>query len=1070
MPGRVQLFGNFQFIWNGKPVSAINTNRLQSLLAFLTLHAEAPRAREQIAPLLWPESDESQARTNLRQLLHHLRRALPAGSCLLICDSHTIQWQRSPQCSVDVYEFDRALEEAAEAARKSDAPGERSALEAAENLYRDELAAHLYDEWLTPLRHRYREQFAHVLGRLAVLSEEHGDYTAAIRHTERLVEQDSLREAHHQLLIRLHIANHDRASALRAYYQCMRVLRRELGVDPGPVTRELYEHALKSTTPTAAKSAAPPIQTTGTVSIVGREREWKQLLDCWRSVERGANHLVVIMGEPGIGKSRLAEELYNWCASHSNGALARARCYAAQGHLAYAPIAEWLQAKPLRRSCQHLPHRHREELDRVLPEILADQPAMPRQRPNERWERRHFFEALHAAFGHAPQPLLLLIDDLQWCDPDTIDYLHALFRSNQAGILVVTTLRSEETDRNHPATGLRLELARLGQVTEISLAALSAVETSMVASQIAGHEIAHEDLADLYRTTKGNPLFVVECMRAGLRSLDATRRIDAAIKARLAQLSPEAYELAGWAATVGQSFSFDLLAKSSDWDEDSVSRALDELWQRRLIEGLKGAQYDFTHDRIREVAETELSPIRRRYFHRRIARALEELHADDLTSVSLQLATHYEQAGMPNQAISYYGQAATVAQKRFANKEAAGILQQALALCSSFPESRKRDELELELLMALGPVLVASLGYAMQEVGETYRRAVELSSIFGEKRHLPFILCGSWMFHIVHGELETSRQFGQELLDFAMAEDNEALVTAAHFILSSSLFHLGELLLSYQHLDRAMSASVKSSHAALALFAGPDIGVFCHSYRAHSLWLRGFADQALKASDEAIAAASRLGHPFSMATALDYAAILYVFRGESRAALKHAQRAIEICQKYDFAYYLAIAEILAGWATAFEYDRHAGLAQLQCGLEKLRCTGAELRLPFYYGLLAEVYALNDNIGEALANLSNAFAFQNTNGEIWFSADLHRIQGNLLRRSADEHQARSSYQKSIETARQSGSLMCELRAQTLLAESTGDLSGLCELLPRFCEGFDTPDFQHARSLLDRSVSA
>lgn len=880
--------------------------------------------------------------------------------------------------------------------------------------------------------------------------------------------QDPLREAHHQLLIRLHVANHDRAGALRAYHQCMRVLRRELGVDPDPVTRELFQRALKSTTPAAATTPVAPVAAASAAALVGRERDWKQLLSCWRSVERGNSHLAVIMGEPGIGKSRLAEELYDWCAPRHDGAVARARCYAAQGQLAYAPIAEWLRAKPLRAACPHLPHRQLEELVRVLPEILTDDPAMPRPRPmNEGWERSHFFEALHAAFAHAPHPLLLVIDDLQWCDPETIDYLLSMFRSNQAGkVLMVATIRSEETDRNHPATRMRLELSRLAQVTEIPLLPLSAQETSALAMRTAGYEIAEEDLADLYRTTKGNPLFVVESIRAGLRSPDAMRRIDAVISARLAQLSPAAYELAGWAATVGQSFSFDLLAKASDWDEDSLSRALDELWQRRLIEGPQEAQYDFTHDRIREVAGAKLSPIRRRFFHRRIARALEELHAGDLTSVDLHVATHYDEAGMPNEAISYYRQAATVAQQRFANKEAAGMLQRALALCRLFPDSRKRDELEVELLMMLGSILVATLGYAMQEVGETYRRALELSRLLSEKKHLPFILCGSWMFHVVRGELETSRQFAQELLDFALAEGDEALVSAADFILSSSLFHLGELALSYQHLCRAVSACDRGSHRALALFAGPDIGVFCQSYLAHLLWHRGFPDQALKASDEAIAAASRLGYPFSMATALDYAALLYVFRRETHAALEHARRAIEVCRKYDFAYYGSMAEIVAGWAAAFECDPQTGLTQLRSGLEMLRSTGAEIRLPFYLGLLAEVCTLTDNIGDALANVSSAFAFQNKNGEMWSCADLHRLHGDVLRKSGNDIQAQSSYQKSIEAARRAGSLTCELRAQTRLAESTGELSPLRQLFPRLCEGFGTPDLQQARALLDR----
>jgi tetratricopeptide (TPR) repeat protein len=178
-----------------------------------------------------------------------------------------------------------------------------------------------------------------------------------------------------------------------------------------------------------------------------------------------------------------------------------------------------------------------------------------------------------------------------------------------------------------------------------------------------------------------------------------------------------------------------------------------------------------------------------------------------------------------------------------------------------------------------------------------------------------------------------------------------------------------------------------------------------------------------------------------MAIALDYAAILYIFRGESKAALENARKAISVCRKHDFAYYGSIAEIVAGWAAAFEEHPQAGLAQLRRGLEMFRSTGAEIRLPFYYGLLAEVCALNGNVGEALANISSGFAFQNKNGEMWSAADLHRIQGDLLRRSGSAEQARLSYRKSIEAARQVGSVMLELRAEAELARAPQARSGL-----------------------------
>ena len=418
---RIELFGNLRVTCGEQLVVSVNTSRLQSLLAYLLLHGDAPQPREQLAFILWPESNEPQARTNLRQLIHHLRRALPAECCFLTADNHTVQWRRDPACSVDVHEFDAAI-------ARASGPEELQALEEAVRLYQDDLLRGSYDEWLQPKREHYRRQLASVLNRLVPLLEERGDYLAAIRHAERLVALDPLRESHHQLLIRLHTANRDRAGALRAYHQCMRVLRRELGVDPAAATRELYDHALKAEPLGPARAELPPAAQSS--SLVGRKREWDRLVECWRLAEQGETRLALLLGEPGIGKSRLAEELHDWCA-RSGGAVARARCYAAQGQLAYAPIAEWLRAAPLRAACARMPQSQLAELARVLPEILVENPAIQRPGPlTESWERHHLYESLTAAFAKAARPLLLWIDDLQWCDPDSFEWLHAFFRSD----------------------------------------------------------------------------------------------------------------------------------------------------------------------------------------------------------------------------------------------------------------------------------------------------------------------------------------------------------------------------------------------------------------------------------------------------------------------------------------------------------------------------------------------------------------------------------------------------------------------------------------------------------------
>ncbi|HXA51141.1 MAG TPA: AAA family ATPase, partial [Candidatus Acidoferrum sp.] len=596
-----------------------------------------------------------------------MRRALPPDCCLLESDHHTVQWRRDPSCTVDAWEFDAAVE--------------RGALDEAAALYRDDLLSGLYDDWVAPLRAQYRERLAGVLQRLAVASEQRRDFAAAIRHAERLVAHDPLREAHHQLLIRLHSEGGDRAGALRAYHQCMSLLRRELGVEPGPATRELFERVLKSEAPAAAPAPkeAPPTTAAAPLPIVGRDRELKLLAAAWSAATSGGIRMAVILGEPGIGKSRLVEEVCGW-AARERRAVARTRCYAGQGQVAYAPIADWLRSEPLRSARAHVTSPQLRELARVLPDIMEEYPDTPAPAPlADSRERLFFYESLNAAFGRAGKPLLLAIDDLQWCDADSFEWLHSLLRSPAASqILLLGTARAEEVGRDHPLTRLLGEMRHSGELTEITLAPLDAGETTALAEQISGSDLSEAGRAEIYRSTGGNPLFVVESMRAGLGGATPAR-IHAVISARLAQLSKAAYELAGLAAAVGRSFSFELLAKATDWDEASLNQALDELWQRRIVEGHGAAEYDFTHDRLREVAYQELSLVRRRFLHRRLARATDGPGA--------QVAAHYEAAGMAEEAIGAYCEAAAMARKRYADSEAAGLLGRALALCREFPET-----------------------------------------------------------------------------------------------------------------------------------------------------------------------------------------------------------------------------------------------------------------------------------------------------------------------------------------------------------------------------------------------
>jgi DNA-binding SARP family transcriptional activator/predicted ATPase len=1026
---RISLFGNLRISFAGRPIKTVNTNRLQSLIAYLILHGDTPQPREHLAFTLWPASRESQARTNLRQLLHNLKRALPAECQSLETDHFTVEWRQHASCPVDVVEFQAALAEAAAARSAKDNGREIQFLSAAAQLYEDDLLPAIYDDWLTPLREEYKRQISEALHRLASIFEEQHDYAQAIPWADRLVALDPLGESHHQLLIRLHAANKDRASALRAYHQCMRVLRREMGVEPGATTQELFERILKTGSGTAASSTAKPAaQLQKMRALVGRAREWQQLVSAWQSAVEAGPRVAVISGEPGIGKTRLADELYQSCMRQGYAA-ARSRCYAGQGQVAYAPIAEWLRSDTLRAGCTNLGSHQLLELSRLVPEISESDLVTPRPLA-ESWQRLHFYESLNAAFGTIRKPGLLFLDDMQWCDPDSMEWLNALLTSSAArGVLLLITVRAEETGREHPFTRFVAGLRQSEMVLEIPLEPLNADETAELARLESATGLESENVGEIFRATQGNPLFVVESVRAGLKST----RVHAVIAARLAELPATSYELAGVASVVGRPFSFELLEKATDWDEGSVSNALDELWRRRIIESRGASEYDFTHDRLREVACSELSLVRQRYLHRRLARALTEVYAADIESWNGQIASHFEKAGMAEESIARYRRAAAHARQRYADTEAADLLRRALALCRGFPESDRRLIQELDLLAALGAALVTTAGYSAAEVGETYERALELSKQL-ENHNILAILIGAWLFHVVRGDLEKAHQLSRDFVSVAEREPAPGLMTAGHFLLGSCHFHLGRMETSLRHMAAAIEMESGPAESVLAMFAGPDIRVFCRSYLGHLAWHREDGTQADAYALEAIASAERLRHPFSQAIALDYATLLHVFQGKSLEALERGREAVELCSRHGFIYYLAMANVLTGWAKAAEGDASAGLTQLRAGLEEMRRLGAEIRLPYYFALLAETFARAGQMGEALASLSTGFAFASKNGEEWAVPELHRVHGDLLAAEGKRESARASFRRGLEAARRSGSLAFE-RKLSILANQT-----------------------------------
>jgi len=687
---QIDLLGDFRLRYGDEPITSVNTPRLQSLLAYLLLHRQAPQSRQHIAFQFWPDSSEKQAHTNLRKLLFQLRNALPDADRFLLQDHLTVQWRLDAAYTLDVAELQIPLARCLTTNGKPSAQANLDDLTKVVNLYQGTLLPGCFDEWLLPLRQQLQRDVVQTLEQLISLSEHQREYRAGIRYAQQLLGLDPLHETGYRRLMQLQALNGDRAAALHHYHTCVTLLQQELGVEPDEETRALYQRILK-----LDGQPVQPVKQLFDAPLVGRTAEWATLLASWRQVQRGQVHFVLVAGEAGMGKTRLAEELLTWVSAQGMR-VARTRSYEAEGGLAYAPVTEWLRANTMKPALKQLDKIWLSEVARLLPELLTDYPQLSPPAPlTETWQRQRFFEALARAMLVEQGPLLLLIDDLHWCDQETLAWLHYLLHfAPHARLLVVGTSRVEEVDDAHPLTTLRLGLRREALITEIELTPLSAAEVTALAREVADDALTVAQTNQLYIDTEGNPLFVVETVRAGLGKGSAAwggaqtvppttplpPSVYTVIRTRLTRLSPQAQKIASLAAVIGRSFTYAVITAAAHADEDTIIASLDELWARRIVREQGSEGYDFSHDRMRDVAYAELSRARRRQLHRHVAEALETVYAGSLDEISGRLAEHYEQTEDRTKTIYYLQRAGERSLAQFAHASAVDYGRRALVL------------------------------------------------------------------------------------------------------------------------------------------------------------------------------------------------------------------------------------------------------------------------------------------------------------------------------------------------------------------------------------------------------
>jgi class 3 adenylate cyclase/predicted ATPase len=859
----------------------------------------------------------------------------------------------------------------------------------------------------------------------------------------------------------------------------------------------------------------------GLTPLVGRSHEMGLLLERWERAKDGEGQVVLLSGEPGIGKSRLVQELKER-AEHDGATLIEFRCSPYYQNTAFSPVIEHLQhVLPFHRDdtplvrlekLQHTLAAYRFPQADTVPLFAAllslPYPAgFPPLNLSPQRQKQKIQEALVAWLLEEAElrAMYSVWEDLHWADPSTLELLQLLIEQiPTARLLLLLTFRPEFT----PPWGTR------SHISQFTLSRLGRKQVGLMAEKVTGGKVLPaEVLQQIVSKTDGVPLFVEELTKMVVESellreadghyeltgplppLAIPTTLQDSLMARLDRLAT-AREVAQLAATLGREFSYELIRAVSPLDEARLRQALAELVEAEMLyqRGLPPqARYLFKHALIQDAAYQSLLKSTRQQYHQQIASVLEEGFPETTETQPELLAHHYSEAGLVARAIPYWQQAGQRAAERWANVEALSHLTKGLELLKALPDTPERTRQELTLQVALGMSLIITKGQAAPEVERTYTRALELCRQIGETPQLFPVLAGLRRFYVGRGDLRTGRELGERLLRLAQRTHDSALLAEAHYSLGNVLYFQGELVAAQAHMEQGIACYDPEQSRSQIVSFGMDLGMLCRNFAALTLWMLGYPDRALKQSREALTLARQLSHPHSLVFTLGFAAWLHLLRREGQATRERAETCIALSTEQQFPHWSAWGTILQGWTLAEQDRGEEGIALIRQGLAASRAIGVELGGSRYVALLAEAYGKAGQPEEGLKVLSEALEIARRTGERYSEAELYRLKGELSLQSRQvktsqgksgvpntqhptpstqaEAEAEACFQQAIEVARQQQAKALELRAVMSLSrlwQSRGKKAEarqmLADIYGWFTEGFETKDLQEAKALL------
>jgi DNA-binding SARP family transcriptional activator len=1039
----LRLFGGFELQRDSGPV-AVPARKAQALLAYLGLRAGRPQPREALLGLLWGDAGETQARQSLRQALFRLRRLFAsARNTGLVIRADTVTLRPSA-IDVDVARFERL------ASRRT-----REALEAAARLYQGSLLEGLrvdaaaFEEWLSSERERLRELAVEVSSRLLEQQARRGRLDDAVQTAMRLVALDPLQESAHRTLMRLFARQGRRGAALRQYQACVAVLQRELGVETEPETQRLYQEIVEQRPPSPGQAAEPrgtPPAAAGAPALgpsmvewplVGREAESARLRQRWEQARQGHGRVVLVTGEAGIGKTRLVEELAAG-AVRQGGRVLLGRAWETEQILPFRPWVDALRAGRVLENLEALAGGHalwRSELARLFPEVAArsGQPPMTSE------SHGRLFEVIDTVVGRlaARQPLLLVLEDLQWADEMSLRLWSYLARRvGTRAVLVVATAREEELADSPVLRRLLQELSSEPHLDRLDLAPLSAAGTAALVRALvrSGRDPARAaDLSErVWALSEGNPFVIVETVRAAQEGrlpeasdVALPARVREMITTRLERLHPKSRELAVVAAVIESEFGLGLLQRASGLSRRDMAAGIEELVRRRILDAV-GEGFDFTHAWIRRVIYESLLAPRRQTLHAAVGEALERLDARSPEEVDDRLAYHFSRSEEPAKAFRYFVRLGDKAARRYALDEAARVLRDALRYVDRLP-SDQRDRLQLDVLFHLAHVL-GLLG-----------RAAEARDLLGpwaariERLGQP-TLSGPYYFWSAHlhgmlGDAEEAVRAGRRALEEAARCGDETTMGKAGAVLARECYNL----------SRALDGIAYGRQAVALLERADDPWWLAQAHwgLSQNLVHLGDFEPAIEALGRMRAVGETLGDDHLRGLADVWIGRTYALTGEGAAAVAACSRVVQIAPDPVLRTRATLTLAMCHWENG---DAAEAIRLIEEGLPQLHRLSGGYRHRQIDGLmlagLSECYVLTGDLERAAERAQEALGLGASGGWPVATAYAERAMGRVARARGDLDAAEKHLTRALDLFASVDTRFQVARTHLLLAELLG----------------------------------